>query len=52
MATTLEDKLWHALELVEDEFMNAGMSTGEMEPVVERWLESLRQGTRESDSNQ
>lgn len=48
---TLKEKLWDALELVEDEFMSAGMHTVEMEEVVARWLASLQEATRETDAN-
>lgn len=49
---TLKEKLWDALELVEDEFMMAGMHTMDMEEVVARWLASLKEATRETDANQ
>ena len=48
----LEEKLWEALEVVEDQFMNAGMHTMEIEVVVARWLASLQEATHESDANQ
>ena len=47
---TLEDKLYNALLLVEGEFMKAGMHPVMMESPAQRWLDGLRQATRDVDA--